>query len=227
VAARAIGIDESQPIARMVLARLALMQGDGASAEEHLQAIVAGGRDGYELRLLMARSALGRGELAEAKTHLQSAVALDGERPEAWQGLAKVAEESNDAALRLRALRRLATIDEHDRETNLAVLTALVEAEDWDDAIVYGEMGIFVNPHEPEVHRLLAEAYLRQRRTRDALYEAETALIAEHPEPARVHLIRARAHMQAGDRAKARQAAQQAEEADASVAEEARRIVGG
>ncbi len=227
VATRAIGIEASQPIARMVLARLALMQGDGASAEQHLQAILAGGRDGYELRLLMARSALGRGELPEAKSHLEAAVALDGERPEAWQGLTKVAEESNDSALRLRALRRLATIDEHDREANLAILRALVEAEDWDDAITFGEMGLYVNPHEPEVHRLLAEAYVRQRRTRDALYEAETALIAEHPEPARVHLIQARAHMQAGDRAKAREAAQRAREADPSVAEEARSIVGG
>jgi len=227
VAARAIGIEASQPIARMVLARLALMQGDGATAEEHLRAILAGGRDGYELRLLLARSALGRGEAAEAKTHLEAAVNLDGERAEAWQGLVKIGEESNDAALRLRALRRLAMIEEHDRETNLALLQALVEAEAWADAITIGEMGLYVNPHEPEVHRLLAEAYLRQRRTRDALYEAETALIAEHPEPARVHLLQARAHMQAGDRAKAREAADAAREADPSVAEEARSIVGG
>ncbi len=227
VADRAIGIEASQPIARMVLARLALMQGDGATAEEHLRAILSGGRDGYELRLMLARSALGRGEPAEAKTHLEAAVNLDAERAEAWMGLVKIGEEQNDAPLRLRALRRLAMIEEHDRETNLALLKALVEAEAWADAITIGEMGLYANPHEPEVHRLLAEAYLRQRRTRDALYEAETALIAEHPEPARVHLLQARAHMQAGDRTKAREAADRAREADPSVAEEARSIVGG
>ncbi|MBO6939178.1 MAG: tetratricopeptide repeat protein [Deltaproteobacteria bacterium] len=227
VAARAIGIEASQPIARMVLARLALMQGDGATAEEHLRAILSGGRDGYELRLMLARSALGRGEAAEAKTHLEAAVNLDSERGEAWLGLVKIGEEQNDAALRLRALRALAMIEEHDRETNLELLKALVEAEAWAEAITIGEMGLYANPHEPEVHRLLAEAYLRQRRTRDALYEAETALIAEHPEPARVYLIQARAHMQAGNRNEARQAADKAREADPSVAEEARSIVGG
>ena len=226
-AGRALALEAGQPIGRMVLARLALMQGDGASAEEHLKAILAAGRDGYELRLMLARSALGRGENAEAKAHLEAAVAIDGDRPEGWQGLAKVAEETGDAALTLRALEKLAFIDEHDREANLAVLQAMVEAEAWPKAIEFGEMGLYVNPNEPRVHGLLAEAYVHQRRHRDALYEAETALIAEHPEPARMHLIQARAHVQAGNRAEAREAADAAIAADGSVAEEARSIVGG
>ena len=226
VARRAIGLEAGQPIARMVLARMALMQGDGGTGEEHLKAILAGGRDGYELRLMLARSALGRSQPAEAKTHLEAAVTIDPDRPEAWQGLVKIAEETQDTVGALAAMEKLARIDEHDREANLTVLRALVEAEEWARAIEIGEMGLYVNPHEPEVHRLLAEAYVRQRRTRDALYEAETALIAEHPEPGRVHLVRARAFMQAGDRARAREAAQAARAADAALGAEADAIVG-
>ena len=226
-AAKAVELDTHQPVARMVLARLALMEQDGATAQTHLRALLAGNRDGYDIRLLMARAALGQNDTAGAKSALEAAVRIDAERPEGWQGLVKVAELTHDAALELRALERLARLDEHDRDTNKTLLKALVEAERWNDAIAIGEMSIFVNPHDAEVHGLLAQAYVKQRRPRDALYEADTALIAEHPAPARMHLLRASAWMQAGDRSKAREAARAAETADPSTAEAARSIVGG
>ncbi len=226
-AARAIGIDAAEPVARFVLARLALMQSDGQTALTHLQALLAGGRDGYELRLLMARAALGGNDTAAARQSLEAAARIDEHRPEAWMGLSEIAQQANDADLRLRALSRLARIDEHDRPTHAALLALLVERAQWDDAVTEGEASVFVDPNNPAVHDLLAQAYLQKGRHAEALYEADTALLVQHPEPGRIQLMRARAFVGLRRRADARTAAQAAEAADPNLAEEARGIVGG
>ncbi|MEM9074967.1 MAG: hypothetical protein AAGE52_41105, partial [Myxococcota bacterium] len=227
VAQQAIAKDGAQPVARFVAARLALMQRDGATAEQHLRAIVSGGRDGYEIRLLLARSALGRDDRAAAQRELEAATNVDADRQEAWQGLAEIAEGANNADLRMRALSRLARIDEHDRATNATLLKLLVDASRWDEAMDIGEMGTFVDPANPETHALLAQVYLEKDRARDALYEADSALLVQHPEPGKVHALRARAFQALGQRRQAREAAQAAVAADASLREQLQPILGG
>ncbi|HJL31355.1 MAG TPA: tetratricopeptide repeat protein, partial [Polyangiaceae bacterium LLY-WYZ-15_(1-7)] len=226
-AERAVAIEAGQPVARYILARLALMQQDGQGAQAHLEALVSGGHDGYELRLLMARAALGQGDQAAARTALEAATQRDGDRPEAWQGLAEIAEQANDADLRLRALGALARIDEHGRAVHAEYLDLLVRREAWDDAVRAGELAVFAAPANPEVHAHLARAYLAKGRHREALYEADSALIVQHPQPGYVHLLRARAFQGLGQRREAREAAEAARQADPELAEQAAEITGG
>lgn len=224
-AAAVIAAEPSEPVARFVMARLALMQRDGATALTHLRALTDGGHDGYEIRLLSARAALGSGDQAAARTALENAARIDEDRPEAWQGLAELAEQANDAALRLQALTKLARIDEHDRDTHQALLTLLVEGSRWDDAVAEGEAAIFVDPNNPQVHALLAQAYLEKGRHDDALYEADTALLVSHPEPGRIQLLRARALRALRRMREAREAAAAAQQADPSLADEANAVI--
>ena len=204
------------------MARLSLGQRDGAAAEQHLRAILSGGKDGYEIRLLLARSALGREDSAGAQRELEAASRIDPERLEAWQGLSELGAQGNDATLRFRALGRIARIDEHDREANALMLAHLVETEAWDEALEIGEMAPFVDPHNAQSHRLLAQVYLHHGRHDDALYEADSALVGGHETPAEVQIVRARALKALGRARLAREAVEAAIAADPSVAERAR-----
>ena len=138
----------------------------------------------------------------------------------------QVSERSRDPELRLRALRRLAEIDQHDRDTNFEVLGLLAERNEWSEVLRYGEMSVFVDPLRAESRRLLAEAYLRAERPRDALPEADAALAAQPERPGPVHLLRARILSALRRTREAREAAQRAVEADPSLADQARAIGG-
>ncbi len=225
-ARRALRLDASEPTANFVAARLALGAHDGATAERHLRAIVAGGRDGYELRLLMARAALGRGDTSAARQELEAATSVDPARPEAWQGLAEVAARIEDTPLQMDALLHLVEIDEHDRQTNARLMKLLVEAERWDDALRVGEMGTFVDPANAATHGLLAQVYLQRGRAADALYEADSALVVGHDAPGAMHALRARAFERLRRPRRAREAAQAAVAADPSLRTELRDLLG-
>ncbi len=219
--------DPHQPIALFVAARLALAHRDSATAGRHLNQLIEDGHDGYEVRLLQARAAFGRRDPQAARRALEAAVGIDGDRHEAWQGLGQVAERTHDDELKLRALLRLAELDQHDREASHELMVILAERGDWDQLLRYGEMSVFVDPLRADSRRLLAEAYLHASRPADALAEADTALAAgiEHPGP--VHLLRARALTALHRRRQAQEAAQQAVEADPALAEQTRDATGG
>lgn len=226
-AERALGLDPNQPIARFIAARIALARRDASSAERHLSHLITTGHDGYEVRLLQARAAFGRRDPRAAREALEAATRIDPERPEAWQGLVQVAARVRDPELRFRALRHLAEIDQHDRGTHHRLLTLLAERGEWSEVLRFGEMSVFVDPLRAESRRLLAEAYLRAERPRDALPEVEAALAAGPEQPGVVHLLRARI-LQALRRTRdAREAAQRAVEVDPSLAEQARALLGG
>ena len=226
-ARRALAIEGAHPVALYVLARLALARNDAGKAEQHLRAILAANRDGYDVRLLLARAAIGREDFAAARRELEAAARIDADRPEAWQGLAAVAERTNDDDLALRALEATARIDQHDRQAWGAYLDALVTRQRWADAASVGESMLWLDPHSAEVHRLLGLAYLNTQRPREALAELDVALLAEPEQPGPVHLARARVLAALGRRNEARTAAQEAVRADPSLADQASQITSG
>ncbi|HEY8432887.1 MAG TPA: tetratricopeptide repeat protein, partial [Sandaracinaceae bacterium] len=223
----ALRIDPAQPVALFVMARLALARRDPRAAEAHLSRLLASGRDGYEVRLLLARAAVGRRDPRAARAALEAAANIDGDRPEAWQGLLDLSERLRDPALRLRALRRLAEIDQHDRDTLHELMTRLAEAGEWAEVLRYGEMSVFTDPLRADSRRLLAEAYLHANRAGDALPEVEAALAARPERPGPVHLLHARILAALRRPREAREAAQRAVRADPSLAARARAITGG
>lgn len=220
-AQEALRRDAANPIALFVSARLALARRDPRAADQHLARLITGGHDGYEVRLLSARAAFGRRDPQAARAALEAAANIDGDRPEAWQGLAEVSERLRDPELRLRAMRRLAEIDQHDRDTNHDLMVMLAERDAWADVLRYGEMSVFADPLRADSRRLLAEAYLRANRARDALPEVDAALAAHPEQPGPVHLLRARILAALRRGREAREAAERAVAADPSLREQA------
>lgn len=223
----ALRLEPNHPMARFVAARLALARSDPRTARADLRRLFASGRDGYEPRLLQAQIALGARDVAGGRAALEAAARIDPSRPEALQGLMQLAEQTHDAPLRARVLRQLVDVDQHDRDSNFALMQQLAEAGDWDGVREYGLRSLYVDPLRAEARRLYAEALLRDNQNADALAQAELALAAQPEQPAQVHLTRARAFMALRRRREARQAADAAAQADPSVAAEARTIAGG
>jgi len=218
----AIGRNTNHPLARYLSAMLSTMQGNGAEAEQHLRAILAGGKDGYDIRIMLARAAAARDDQAGMRQELEAATRIDADRSEAWQGLLAVADRESDDALRARALERVAMIDQHDRGAWVAFITLLAEQRKWQELATAAESAQFVAPESTDVHRLLGQARLELNQAEPALRAFDLALATSPESPAPLHLGRARALAAMNRRADARQAADEAVRLDASLAEEAR-----
>lgn len=215
----AIGISTAHPVARFVMARLAASSRDLPGAASHLRALLEGGVDGYEVRLFAARLASRRRDSASMRRELEAATRIDPDRIEAWQGLSEAIQ--GDSAARLEVLRRLSQIDQHDRETQGELLTALERASAWEELRTVATRGLHVDPHSAEVHRALALALERSGRAglRDALFELDSALLASPERPAPIQVSRARVLLELGRRSEARTAAQEALRLDPSNTE--------
>lgn len=224
-ATAAIRVDPHQPIARFVLARAAVARREAAEAQTHLADLIASGHDGYEVRLLAARAAMGRGDGAGGRAALEAAVAIDGDRPEAWSGLLQIAEQQSDAALRLRALRRIVQIDQHDRAALAALMDALWDRQAWDELAAIAPRTLFVDPERGRGRWLLGETLLHAGRAREALPELDAALAAHVETPGPVHLARGRALAALRRTREAREAIAQAITADPSLAEQAAAVL--
>ncbi len=221
-AQRALSINDKEPIAHFVMAHV-----DRDRAEFHLRHLLADGHNGYEVRLLLARAMLRRKkkDLAAVQRELEAAQRIDSARPEAWLGLREVARRTKNRRLRLRALTKLAQIDEHNPEINAELLDLLRAREQWGELVRFGEMGRFLTPGRVRTHAVLGAAYLRTNRAQDALFEYDTALLASPEQPGPVYLGRARALMALRRFEDAKKSVKQAVAADAKLSSEGNQIL--
>jgi len=224
-AEQAVATLPGEPVARVVLARLALGARDAKAVNRHLAAIFAADQDGYDLRLLSARAAAAAGEADGVLAALQAAVAIDPDRPEAWQGLADLARRRRDPAALRDALSRLVDIDQHGRGAHHALLRLLADAGDWKAAGTLAARMLYLDPHDPRVHLALGAARLapggldedgpRRERARRALGDLDRARTLG-ADGAKVGHLRAEALRALGRDREAAEA-----EAEATAAEEA------
>ncbi|MFW6051491.1 MAG: tetratricopeptide repeat protein [Myxococcota bacterium] len=225
LARQVLSRDAEQPVARFLLGRIALARQAPDRARQHLKALLSAGKDGYEVRLLLARASAAGKEVEAARAHLEAASRIDPDRPEAWIALASLARRQGASDLRVRALARLARIDEHDRGAVAALLPLLHEQERWRELVTFGEMGVLVDPHRADNHRFYAEGLLRADKPDRALFELESALVAEPEHPGPVHLARVRALLALGRRARAKEAGEEAVRADPSLEPQVRQLL--
>lgn len=217
-AERALELAPHEPTARFVLARILAAKGDPQGAGKHLDALVAGRYDGYEIRLMRAQIASAGRDAAKVRAELEAATRIDEERAEAWVALIDLV--GRDPAKKTEILERIASIEEHGSAPIRALLEAFLAQRRWDDILRYAERAIFVDPLNPETHRILSEAYLHARKGQEALFEADAAIVAQREPDAKLSLLRARSLELLGRRAEARKEAAQALALDPSIAKE-------
>lgn len=221
----AIRIAPQQPLAHFALTRVALEQNDVARAERSLRAILAGGTDGHILRVLLARAALAQSRAGDALREAELAAKLDPDRLESYRVMLDAAEKLGDPAVARRSLEALVALDQHDRITHLGLMALLDAARADADLVRVGESALYLDPENPQVHKLLAEGLLRTHAPARALTEFDRALALRHPRPGSVHLGRARSLSALGRRAEAQAAARAAVAADARLAGDVERIL--
>ena len=194
-ASAAIALDPKQPIARYILAEIAVHTGDAAKAKQLYVGLMADGHDSYDLRTRLAQLAEAAGDSAEAEKQLCAAKKLDPERSYPYQALAEMYEKQGKLPQALVETEHYAFIE----QMELAPLKKLVveygKLASWAKVRTYGEMATFINPQDSEILGTLGRAYLELKQPDKALFTFESMLVANPPprRPALVHLGRARA----------------------------------
>ncbi len=176
--AEALKIDPAQPDARYLQLRLAMGDDDGAAAARLVQELASSGHDGYAVRMRAADVAEGKKDWKALRRELEAAHRFDPSQAEPLQALVDVAHARRDAVSELAALRPLVLIDQHDRRAWDRLLEGLVARHEWPEAIRLADGVAFVDPANPEVHRLRARAYARDGRHLSAIEAYNTALVA-------------------------------------------------
>jgi tetratricopeptide (TPR) repeat protein len=177
----ALQLDGKNKKALFASAEVLTQRGDADGARARLRELIAAGGDGYDARLRLGRLALERDDLAEAESELSAAKKLDPERSEPSLLLSERYFKVNREDDGLRELERYAMIE----QMELAPVRKLVEKyaarKNWAKVRDFGEMAVYINPFDAEIHLALADAYGATAAPDSAVFEYESALKAEPP----------------------------------------------
>ncbi|MBK9034779.1 MAG: tetratricopeptide repeat protein [Myxococcales bacterium] len=207
-ATAALKLDKKQPIARYILAEIALRKGDEPGGKALIEGLIADGHDSYDLRIRLSELAVTDGDLAGAIAQLCAAKRLDPERSYPYMALAEIYKKQQQADLALTELEHYVMLE----QMQLAPLRELVDAYAtrgaWPKVKTYGEMALAIYPADPDLLLSLGKAYLALGDGAAALSSYDSALVIDPPirRPALAHLGRTRAYLALGDKAKARAA---------------------
>jgi tetratricopeptide (TPR) repeat protein len=192
----AVALDPKQPIARYILAEIAVHEGDGASAKALYSGLAADGHDSYDLRTRLAQIAQEEQDTAEVEKQLCAAKKLDPERSYPYQALAQMYKKQGNLAKSLVELEHYAFIEQMDLGPLKELVVEYGKLKNWPKVKTYGEMATYINPQDSDILLGLGRAYLELGDGAKALYTYDTALVVKPParRPALVHLGRARAY---------------------------------
>lgn len=224
-ASKAIALEAGQPEARHVLSDIGAAMGNVAEATKHAEALIERGVDGYGLRLNLASVAKKAGDSNRARQHLEAAAKIDPQQVEPYMRLAKLALDAGDERRGIAHLIKAAERTPHDRGLYRELLSRLTKQQRWDDVLRFGEMSLWNDPLNYELHLQLARAYEHQRRHDRVRFELESAALCEPEDMAAVHLAEAQYYKRANKRSQARKAARRAVEAGTKSSPAAQKLL--
>jgi cellulose synthase operon protein C len=178
----ALQVDPKHADANYIRLRIAMDKKKFDEAAKLVDKLIADGHDGYTLRIKAADIADAREDKVRARQHMEAAHKFDPSQAEPLQALYDMAHRIGDKSAELDALRRLSLVDQHDGRVWGRLLELLVAKGQWDEAVKVGESAIYVDVMNPRVHRLYATALARTGKQISAIFELNSALLAE-PEP--------------------------------------------
>jgi cellulose synthase operon protein C len=175
----ALRIDPKNGDAHFVSAKIALAEKNADLAQKHLDTMRANGRDGFVVHMLLADMAEAKEDKEKMRFHLEAAHRLDPSQGEPLKGLYDLAKATKREGDELELLRKLATLEQHDRKVWRLLLEKLVEQKQWDEARRVGDGAVFVDVMGGVTHTLYARALAAQGAHEKAAFELESALLTK------------------------------------------------
>jgi tetratricopeptide (TPR) repeat protein len=211
-ATAALALDAKQPIARYILAEIAVHKQEGPRAKQLITSLIADGIDNSDLRSRLAQIAEQQNDFVEQEKQLCAAKKLDPERSYAYQELSELYAKRGDAAKSLVELEHYAFIEQMEVAPLKKLVTEHAKGNNWPKVRTFGEMGLYITPQDPEILQTLARAYQETGDGAKAIFTYDTMLLLQPPprRPAIVHIGRAKAYQAMGKKAEARAALAQA-----------------
>jgi len=208
----ALALDGKQPIARFVLAEIAVHANDSAKAKQLYQGLAAGGFDNADLRARLAQIAENAGKLDELENQLCAAKKLDPERSFPYQELAQLYEKQRDIKRELVELEHYAFLEQMELAPVKKLVVEYAKLGNWPKVRTYGEMALYISPSDSEVLLNLGRAYTETGDGNKALFTFDTMLLTTPPprRPALVHIGRTKAFLALGKSAEAKAAVAEA-----------------
>ncbi|HEX5061102.1 MAG TPA: tetratricopeptide repeat protein [Kofleriaceae bacterium] len=220
-ATKAIALDPKNPIARYILAEIAVHTGKAGDAKKMYTSLMVDGHDSYDLRARLAQLAQEEQDAAEVEKQLCAAKKLDPERSYPYQALAELYKKQGKKAQYLSELEQYAFIEQMELAPLKELVDGYAQDKNWPKVRTYGEYATFISTQDPDVLNALGRAYLELGQPDRALYTYDTLLLVK-PEPRRpalVHLGRARAFVALNKKADAKAAIAQAMKTEPENAE--------
>ncbi|HWO22794.1 MAG TPA: tetratricopeptide repeat protein [Kofleriaceae bacterium] len=205
-AAAAVALDARQPIARYILAEVAMHKGDAPKAQKLYRGLAADGFDSSDVRARLAQLAGAAGDDAEQEKQLCASKKLDPERSYAYQELAQLYDKRGDKKRGLAELETYVMLEQMEIAPLKKLMAEYQKLGNWPKVRTYAEMATYIQPHDPEVLAALGRASAEVGDGTRALFVYDTMLLLS-PKPRRpalVHIGRTRALMALGRRADAK-----------------------
>ena len=220
----ALALDAKQPIARYILAEVALHKNDPDKAKSMIGNLIADGIDNYDLRTRLAQIAQSSKDTTEVEKQLCAAKKLDPERSYPYQELYNLYKKQGQMPRALVELEHYAFLEQMELAPLKELISEYTKVANWPKVKTYAEMALYIAPHDPEVLGALARSSTEAGDPATALFTYDTMLLLKPPprRPALVHLGRARAFLVQGKKAEARAAialAQKTEPENAEIIE--------
>jgi cellulose synthase operon protein C len=211
-ATAALALDAKQPIARYILAEIAVHKQEGPRAKQLITSLIADGIDNSDLRSRLAQIAEQQNDFVEQEKQLCAAKKLDPERSYAYQELSELYAKRGDAAKSLVELEHYAFLEQMEVAPLKKLVTEHAKGNNWPKVRTFGEMAMYITPQDPEILQTLARAYQETGDGAKAIFTYDTMLLLQPPprRPAIVHIGRAKAYQAMGKKAEAKAALAQA-----------------
>jgi tetratricopeptide (TPR) repeat protein len=201
-------LDPKQPIARYVMAEIAMHEQKFTDAQQIYAGLIADGHDSYDIRTQLARIASANGDRAEVEKQLCAAKKLDPERSYPYEELATMYEKVGQLDKALVELEHYAYLEQMEIAPLKKLVVEYGKLGNWAKVRTYGEMATFIDPQDLDILMGLARANLELGDGARALFVYDTALLAKPAprRPALIQLGRARAFVKLGKPADAKAA---------------------
>ncbi len=174
----ALALDDEEPRALAVRGLAHAAEKRWKPARADLEAVLATGADGFELRTTLSTICKALGDRAGAAQHLEAAIGRDPQAGSHYHALVELLDGLGREADAYQWRKKAALVDQGSMKLVSALLDgAEVQGASKDEVLHWGELGNHIAPLDADHHARFARQLLRLGEPGLARFEADTALL--------------------------------------------------